>query len=50
MLKMMKKDKTGSAKVSQLKTAIKNKTYNWSKAIEGAAERIASCPESLAWK
>lgn len=39
-----------SDKVKKIKDAIKSGTYDLSKAIEGAADRIISCPESLAWK
>lgn len=39
-----------AAKVAAIKKAIKDKTYDWTKAIEGAAERILNNPESLLWK
>ena len=37
-------------KVKEIKKAIKNKTYNWEKAIEHTAERICDNPESLLWR
>ena len=37
-------------KVELIKKAIKDKTYDWEAAIEGAAERILEHPESLLWR
>ena len=37
-------------KVEMIKKAIKDKTYDWEAAIEGAAERILEHPESLLWR
>lgn len=45
---MFKKSK--SAKVRNIKSAIKSGTYDIKKAIEGAADRIVDYPQSLAWK
>ena len=37
-------------KVEMIKKAIKDKTYDWEAAIQGAAERILEHPESLLWR
>ena len=37
-------------KVETIKKAIKDKTYDWEAAIQGAAERILEHPESLLWR
>ena len=37
-------------KVDAIKKAIKNKTYDWTSAVEHTAERICDHPESLLWK
>ena len=36
-----------SAKVRNIKSAIKNGIYDWKKAIEGAADRIVENPQCL---
>lgn len=33
-----------------IKIEIKNKTYNWQKAIEDTAERILEYPQALLWR
>ena len=43
---MFKKPK--SAKVRDIKSAIKKGTYDWKKAIDGAADRIIENPQCLA--
>lgn len=43
----MKKE---SAKVKAIKTAIKKGTYNWKKAIEDSASKIADYPQALLWR
>lgn len=37
-------------KVKEIKKAIKNKTYDWNKAIKGAAEKIVENPVVLLWR
>ena len=37
-------------KVEMIKKAIKDKTYDWEAAIQGAVERILEHPESLLWR
>lgn len=37
-------------KVKAIKEAIKNGTYNWDEAIEGAASKITDNPETLLWR
>lgn len=37
-------------KVEMIKKAIKDKTYDWGAAIQGAVERILEHPESLLWR
>jgi anti-sigma28 factor (negative regulator of flagellin synthesis) len=39
-----------SKKVIAIKKAIKNGTYDWKKAIEGAAKKISEHPEALLWR
>ena len=39
-----------SEKAKVIKAMIKNGTYDWSTAIEGAAVRILEYPESLLWR
>lgn len=39
--------KPKSAKVRNIKSAIKNGTYDWKKAINGAADRIVDNPQCL---
>lgn len=39
-----------SEKIIAIKKAIKNGTYDWAKAIEHTAERIAEYPQALLWK
>lgn len=39
-----------SSKVKEIKEAIKNGTYDWKKAIEGAVDKIMSNPETLLWR
>lgn len=42
--------KVTNPKIKTIKEAIKNGTYNWQAAIEGAADRIIQYPESLIWR
>lgn len=37
-------------KIKEIKEAIKNKTYDMKKAIEGAAVKISEHPEALLWR
>lgn len=37
-------------KIKEIKEAIKNKTYDMKKAIEGAAAKISEHPEALLWR
>ena len=39
-----------AAKIKRIKSQIKNGTYNWQKAIEGAAEKISNYPQALLWR
>lgn len=41
---------TKQEKIKKIKKAIKNKTYNWEKAIEKATEKILNNPEVLLWR
>lgn len=40
---------TRSEKIKEIKDAIKNRTFDWDKAIEDAAKKIVENPESLLW-
>lgn len=42
--------KIKNPKVAEIKKAIKNGTYDWDKAIEYTADRIAEYPQALLWK
>lgn len=42
--------KKKSEKVEKIKKEIKNRTYDWEKAIEHTAELIIDYPQSLLWK
>ena len=37
-------------KIKAIKKAIKNKTYDWQKAIEDTANTIIEHPETLLWR
>lgn len=48
---MAKKEMTTKEeKIKRIKSQIKNGTYNWQKAIEGAAEKILNYPQALLWR
>lgn len=44
------KTKTTNPKVAEIKKAIKKGSYDWKKAIEGAADKIVKNPEVLLWR
>lgn len=37
-------------RIKEIKAAVKNNTYDWAAAIEAAADRILSNPETLLWR
>lgn len=41
---------TRTEKIKEIKKAIKNKTFDWDKAIEETAKKIMNNPESLLWR
>lgn len=48
---MAKKEMTTKEqKIKIIKNQIKNGTYDWKKAIEGAAEKISNYPQALLWR
>lgn len=42
--------KKKSAKIKAIKIAIKKGRYDWKKAIEDTASKIASYPQALLWR
>ena len=39
-----------AVKIKRIKDQIKNGTYDWKKAIEGAADKIINYPQALLWR
>lgn len=44
--KMTEKEK----RIEEIKKSIKNGSYDWKAAIEGAAEKILNYPQALLWR
>lgn len=50
MIKKNEKKNEREKKIREIKKSIKNGSYDWKAAIEGAAEKILEYPQALLWR
>ena len=50
MIKKNEKKNEREKKIREIKRRIKNGSYDWKAAIEGAAEKILEYPQALLWR